>query len=239
MNERTETMTRGSAPQQLHDGSYADWSAILVGGVIAAGVASVFSTFGAAIGFSTIGGSDASTGPKTGAMIAIACWIIWTAVSAVMAGGYVTGRMRRRIDPSSTADAVAVRDGIHGLAVWGVAVLLGAYVLGGAASTVATTAGQAAPSISQAMTGTEAQPAAAASTAGTAVTGTQAQAAAPQMTEAEKAEAARKTKAYAVISAFAIAASLMIAAAGGYWAAGMGGRHRDENRVFARFGTWN
>ena len=57
----------------------------------------------------------------------------------------------------------------------------------------------------------------------------------PTPTKAEL-EAVRK---YAVISAFVTAASLLIAAAGAYWAAGVGGRHRDENRVFARFGAWN
>ena len=247
MNTRTDALTERSAPTHLHDGSYADWPAILLGGVVAAGFVSVFSTFGAAIGFASISPGDGDTGPSTGALIAIATWIVWTAVSSVMAGSYVAGRMRRRIDPSSTTDAVSVRDGIHGLGVWGVAVILGAWVLGGTVSTVATTAGQAAPAMTQAMSAAPAQTTtqAAGTTAqadGTQAAGTTAAPAAdaaPQMTDAEKEAAAKKAKAYSVLSAFATAASLLIAAAGGYWAAGMGGRHRDENRVFARFGTWN
>ena len=31
----------------------------------------------------------------------------------------------------------------------------------------------------------------------------------------------------------------LIAAAGAWWAATLGGRHRDEQTVFARFGRWN
>ena len=234
MTTRTDAMTEASAPTHLHDTSYVDWPAIFAGAVIAAGVAFVFSTFGAAVGVASIGVNEAGDGPSTGKLIAIATWIVWTAVSSVMVGGYVTGRMRRRIDPAASSDAVAVRDGIHGLVVWGVAVLLAAWVLGGATSTVATSAGAAAPGIAAVVSGDNA--AAPATTGGTAATAPATTA--PQPTQAEIDAAQRKTKVYTVLSAFATAASLMVAAAGGYWAAGMGGRHRDENRVFARFGTW-
>jgi hypothetical protein len=47
---------------------------------------------------------------------------------------------------------------------------------------------------------------------------------------AEIAEAARKT---AVLAAFLTAASFLVAAAGAYWSASMGGRHRDDGTVFA------
>lgn len=44
------------------------------------------------------------------------------------------------------------------------------------------------------------------------------------------AETARKT---GVLGAFLTAAALLVSAAGAYWAASMGGRHRDEHTVFA------
>jgi hypothetical protein len=47
---------------------------------------------------------------------------------------------------------------------------------------------------------------------------------------ADAAEAARKT---AVLTAFLTAASFLVSAAGAWWAASMGGRHRDEGTVFA------
>jgi hypothetical protein len=47
---------------------------------------------------------------------------------------------------------------------------------------------------------------------------------------ADAAEAARKT---AVLAAFLTAASLLVSAAGAWWAASKGGRHRDEGTVFA------
>jgi hypothetical protein len=47
---------------------------------------------------------------------------------------------------------------------------------------------------------------------------------------AEIAESARKA---AVLAAFLTAASFLVAAAGAYWSASMGGRHRDDGTVFA------
>ncbi|MGV3651072.1 MAG: hypothetical protein ACO1OK_06570 [Devosia sp.] len=49
-------------------------------------------------------------------------------------------------------------------------------------------------------------------------------------TAAEAAERARRT---GIVAAFLAAASLLVSAAGAWWAASMGGRHRDEQTVFA------
>ena len=49
---------------------------------------------------------------------------------------------------------------------------------------------------------------------------------------ANAAETARKT---AVLAAFLTAASLLVSAAGAFWAAQMGGSHRDGQTVFAGF----
>ncbi|MDN5788172.1 MAG: hypothetical protein L0H65_14185, partial [Pseudorhodobacter sp.] len=153
---------------------------------------------------------------------------MWTTVSSVMGGGYIAGRMRRRVVGIS-ADELSVRDGIHGLAVWGAAILMGAWLLGAGAGAAVDAAAQTSPTVVAAVTdAVTPQP-------GADVTQpADATAVIPAPTK-EELETARR---YSVISAFVVAASLMIAAAGAYWAAGVGGRHRDENRVFARFGTW-
>ncbi len=200
METQSERIAQASAPRALHDGSYADWSAIMVGAVIAAGTASVFTTFGTGLGLSSIS-PYSGEGSALAAMLGVGLWMIWTTVSSVMVGGYVAGRMRRRVD-ATTADDVAIRDGIHGLAVWGVTILLGALLIGLAADATA------------------------ANTVSTA-------AAAP-LSDA----AARLARNYSVASSFVASASLFIGAAGAYWAAEMGGRHRNENKVFARFGVW-
>lgn len=214
-------------PAEQH--SATDWSAILAGAVVSAGVASIFATFGVAVGLATISPYDGD-GSAFAELLALALWAVWTAVSSVMVGAYIAGRMRRRAGTVS-ADEISVRDGIHGLAVWGAALILGAWLVGSGMGAVVDAAVQmpdemiSAAADNAATTDATAQPA-------TATTQTQAAMAAPTK---EQLEMARK---YSVVSAFVTAASLLIAAAGAYWAAGMGGRHRDENRVFARFGAW-
>lgn len=202
------------------DASYVDWSSILAGGVVASAIAFVFTTFGTAVGLTLVSPYDGD-GSALAAVIAIGSWMLWTTVSSFMAGGYIAGRMRRRIDPVND-DEVSVRDGIHGLAVWGLAVLLGAFLLGASADTVVQATSQAANSV-----------------AGTVENVASATQQAPSgVTEAEAKALAETARKYSVISAFILAASLMIAGAAAYWAAGMGGQHRDEGRVFARFGRW-
>lgn len=51
--------------------------------------------------------------------------------------------------------------------------------------------------------------------------------------KAEAAEAAESARKVAILAAFLTAASFLVSAAGAYWAASMGGRHRDEGTVFA------
>ncbi|MCX7560572.1 hypothetical protein OS190_13425 [Sulfitobacter sp. F26204] len=226
MTERTETMTQASAPAFHHEGSYIDWSSILAGTVVASAIAFVFTTFGTALGLALISPYEGE-GSALAALIAVGTWMLWTTISSFMAGGYIAGRMRRRID-SASADEVSIRDGIHGLAVWGAAVLLGAFLLGSSADTAVqatTETATAVATVADTVTNESTQ---------TATTTPEA----PQVSEAEAKAATEMARKYSVISAFVLAAALMVAAAGAYWAAGMGGQHRDEKRVFARFGRW-
>ncbi len=229
MTDRTEALTQAAAPAFATEGSYIDWPAILAGAVVATAIASVFTTFGAALGLGLVSPYEGE-GSATAALIAVGTWMLWTTISSFMAGGYITGRMRRRVDHAS-ADEVAVRDGIHGLAVWGVGVLVAAFLLGASADTAArVTADTAAAVATMPMETTGATGAEAQSTTQTAETAT--------ISEAEAKAIAETARKYSVISAFVLASALMIAGAGSYWASGIGGQHRDEGRVFARFGRW-
>lgn len=324
MSDRTEAVTVASEPTHAVSGSYVDWPAILAGAVVASAIAFVFTGFGTALGLSFISPYEGE-GSAWAAIVAAALWMLWTTISSFMAGGYLGGRLRRRID-SASADEVDVRDGAHGLIVWAVGVIIGAMVLTSAVGTTARVAGSAASTATETV-GTVVEGAASAvgTAAETAVdaapmdyitnamfrgdgtprsqgalalrdearqvlmsvvrtgeipdadreylvtlasrqTGleestietrvddavsaaqdvrTQAQdaaAAAEQaLVDAENAarDAAQAARNYAILSAFALAAALLIAGAGAYWAAGVGGRHRDEGRVFANFGRWD
>ncbi len=143
--ERTERLTEASAPARTTDGSYVDWSAILAGAVVAAAIAALFTAFGAAIGLSAIS-AEPGEGSINFAIILSAIWLLVTLVASYMTGGYIAGRMRRRVDQAS-ADEVSVRDGVNGLVVWGVGTLVGAMMLTNAATATLSAAGSAAETV--------------------------------------------------------------------------------------------
>ncbi|HWJ88763.1 MAG TPA: hypothetical protein VNS12_11875 [Pelagibacterium sp.] len=138
--------------------SYVDWPAILAGAVAAAAVSLVMLTFGSAVGLSMTNPFGREGVSLMWIGIILALWVIWVQVSALMLGGYITGRMRRR-HLDSTEHESDVRDGFHGLLVWATAVVFsGLLALGGlsglaqgAASAVGTAAGAAGPALAQAL----------------------------------------------------------------------------------------
>lgn len=324
MVERSEALTQAAAPAISPSGSYVDWAAIAAGAVVAAAIAFVFSGFGTALGLGMVSPEPGEGLGATYALIAAGLWALWTTVSSFMAGGYLAGRMRQRVD-GATADEISIRDGCHGLAVWGVGVIIGAFVLSSAIGTTARVAGDVAETTVKAAGSAVAGAGEAVGGAGSALselvpeqfqanplssaanplfredgrtpntqterlrneaisvlatvlddgevdeadraylvrlvsdntqleqaeaearvdqaiqTVQQARTEAMQAAEQAKQEAqaaADIARQYAVISAFLLAAALLIAGAGAYWAASVGGQHRDENRVFARFGVW-
>ncbi len=140
--ERTEAMTAASGPVMALDGSYIDWAAVLGGGVVAVAVGSVFTGFGAVLGLSTIS-AEPGEGSLNVMVILSAVWIVVSLVVSYATGGYIAGRMRRRLDKVG-ADEVTARDGINGLVVWGVGIVVSVMVLGAAVSTTAQAVGTAA-----------------------------------------------------------------------------------------------
>lgn len=142
--ERNEDMNRAPGLIKAAEGHYMDWPAILGGSVVAVAVGSVFAGFGAALGLSTIS-AEPGAGSFNFMVIVTAVWIMVTLVSSYMTGGYIAGRMRRRID-TATADEITARDGINGLVVWGLGIVVSVLVLGSAVSTTLSTAGSLASS---------------------------------------------------------------------------------------------
>jgi hypothetical protein len=128
--------------------SYVDWPAIFAGAVVALALAFVLGTFGSGIGLTMTGTPWGEDGASLGwFLLAAAIWYIWVQVTSVMAGGYIAGRLRRRLNDGDPHE-VEVRDGAHGLAVWAVGVVVGAMLLLGAAAagigTATSVAGMAA-----------------------------------------------------------------------------------------------
>src|SRR3982750_4272081 len=119
--------------------SYVDWAAVIAGIVLASAISLVLLTFGSAGGLGFTKFRSFSNTAPIWAAIAAASWLLWVQISSFMAGGYLTGRMRRRFHDATEHES-DVRDGAHGLLVWAGALVIGAIIavggLGAAAHAV-------------------------------------------------------------------------------------------------------
>jgi hypothetical protein len=119
------TMEGMTNPKLEADAGYLQWSAIVAGALGAAALSLILLTFGAAIGLGV-----SSTAP-TWRDASVALWLlsgIYLILQAIVSfgfGGYIAGRVRRPM-AAGQSEEVENRDGLHGLAVWALAILLGA-----------------------------------------------------------------------------------------------------------------
>ncbi|ODT65694.1 MAG: hypothetical protein ABS75_30715 [Pelagibacterium sp. SCN 63-23] len=121
---------------------YVDWPAILAGIVFAAAISLVLISFGSAIGLNFVGFNAREGAPAILIAIGAASWFLWVQISSFMAGGYLTGRLRRRHFDASEEES-DMRDGAHGLLVWGGAMILGAVLAVSGIGAVASASGAA------------------------------------------------------------------------------------------------
>jgi hypothetical protein len=122
---------------------YVDWPAIIAGIVFATALSILFISFGSAIGLNLVDFNAREGAPAILVGVAAASWFLWVQISSFMAGGYLTGRLRRR-HFDANEDESDVRDGAHGLLVWAGALVLGAVLavsgIGAAANAVGSAA---------------------------------------------------------------------------------------------------
>lgn len=116
--------------------SYVDWPAIIAGAVLATAISFILFTFGSAIGLGIVSPYRGSAVTPLAAIILSAVWVVFVAASSFMAGAYLTGRMRHRFFDADERESNA-RDGMHGLIVWGLAVLIGAALAAGSLASLA------------------------------------------------------------------------------------------------------
>ena len=120
----TSTLARRDSDKST-GASYVEWSAIFAGAIIASAIIVLMTAFGSAIGLSLV--SPYKGHSPIIFYIALALWFIWITVSSFVAGGYIAGRMRRPVEGVTTHES-HVRDGVHGLVVWAIAVAVGAWL---------------------------------------------------------------------------------------------------------------
>lgn len=140
--------TPGAAAAQEHH-SYVDWAAVIAGIVLASAISVLFLTFGSAVGLSFANFHGATGVAPIWVAIAAASWLLWVQISSFMAGGYLTGRMRRRFHDATEHES-DVRDGAHGLLVWAGALVVGALIAVGGLGAAASAIGSAASTLTNA-----------------------------------------------------------------------------------------
>lgn len=138
------TAAPATGEQEHH--SYVDWAAVIGGIVLASAISLLLLTFGSAVGLSFTNFHTFTGVNGVWVAIAAASWLLWVQISSFMAGGYLTGRMRRRFHDASEHES-DVRDGAHGLLVWSGALVVGAIIavggLGAAVSGISSAIGTA------------------------------------------------------------------------------------------------
>jgi hypothetical protein len=103
--------------------NYIYWAPIVGGAVVAAALAFVLHSFGAAIGISVSSTAPTWRDASVALWLLTGVYLILVAIVSYGAGGYLAGRCRSKLSPA-TSDEIEFRDGTHGLLAWAVATLI-------------------------------------------------------------------------------------------------------------------
>ena len=120
----------GSIPQ-LDDAewSYLQWTPVVAGAICAAALSFILMTFAAAVGLGVSSTSPTWRDASVALWILSGLYLILQALLSFGLGGYIAGRIRTSLAENSTEE-VENRDGLHGLAAWALAVVMGAALAG-------------------------------------------------------------------------------------------------------------
>ena len=103
------------------------WTPVIAGALAATALSLILVTFAAAIGLGVSSTSPTWRDASVALWLLSGLYLILQAIISFGFGAYIAGRMRRPLG-AGPSDQVETRDGLHGLAVWAVAVVLGATV---------------------------------------------------------------------------------------------------------------
>jgi hypothetical protein len=119
-------------------GAYIQWGPVIGGAVGGAAIISVLMTFAASLGLLFTSPSPTWRDTTVWLTILSGVWMLLVYVFSFGIAGYVAGRMRsplRGADPNE----IEFRDGVHGLLAWALGVIIGALLLWGTITTLAST----------------------------------------------------------------------------------------------------
>lgn len=112
-----------------------DWTSAIAGAFIAAALFFVLLSFGVTVGLGVSSTSPSWRDTSFALAFLSGLYILLTAIISFGVGGYLGMKMRSHMSPAA-APAVHFRDGVHGLLVWAIAVVIGAALAGLTASSL-------------------------------------------------------------------------------------------------------
>lgn len=107
---------------------YLQWSPILLGAFAATALSFVLVTFGASVGLGVTSASPTWRDASAALWILSGIYLILQAIVSFGLGGYVAGWVRTPAAPGGPVEHTEQADGVHGLAVWALAVVMGAVL---------------------------------------------------------------------------------------------------------------
>ena len=130
---------------------YVQWGPIFAGAVAAAALALVLHSFAAAIGLAVSSTSPTWRDASFALWLLSGVYLVLVAIASYGLGGYIAGRLRSPLTGVGS-DETEIRDGIHGLIVWGLATLATVMLIAASGAAVsrlaAPSSGIAGPSAS-------------------------------------------------------------------------------------------
>jgi hypothetical protein len=100
---------------------YVQWGAVFAGAVSAAALATVLHAFAGAIGLAVSSTAPTWRDASIGLWILSGVYLILVGLAAYGLGGYIAGLLRERFGTTARADEIEFRDNVHGLLVWAIA----------------------------------------------------------------------------------------------------------------------
>ena len=105
--------------------SYLRWTPVIVGAFCAVAFSFILVAFAVAVGLGVSSTSPTWRDTSVALVLLSGLYLIFQSIVSFGIGGYIAGRARRTVELPRTEE-VERRDGLHGLAAWALAVLLGA-----------------------------------------------------------------------------------------------------------------
>jgi hypothetical protein len=125
---------------------YLHWNQILAGAIVAAALSFVLVSFGSAMGLAVASPSASWRDTSSALVLLGGLWLLLTSLASFGLGGYLAGRLRSSWNAADPHE-VEFRDGIHGLLVWGLAIIIGTFLAVASARTVSGRSDLTAPTV--------------------------------------------------------------------------------------------